>query len=78
MKARIFKNSAKEFQKWLKEYLSYLPEPEKITNLTPAAQQKLMRKAHPEILNQLTQKKMPPDMREYLDTYLQILIKNCI
>lgn len=76
MKSRMPKMSA-EFKKWMKEYLYLFEEAQNIQHLPYSEQFKLLRNQHPFILDDLTKKGMPPDIRELLDNYLQILMNQC-
>ncbi|MBE6875671.1 MAG: hypothetical protein E7496_02940 [Ruminococcus sp.] len=78
MKSNLSGKYRKEFQKWLKEYLYLFEEAQDIQYLPYPEQLKLLRNQHPFILDELEKKGMSPFMRDMLDGYMQILLKNCV
>ncbi|MBR7085225.1 MAG: hypothetical protein IKI37_08635, partial [Oscillospiraceae bacterium] len=67
----------KEFQKWMKEYLYLFEEAQDIQYLPYSEQRKLLRNQHDFILDELSEKGMPPLMREQIDIYIKILLSHC-
>ncbi len=77
MKSRWYERNKKEFQKWMKEYLYLFEEAQDIQYLPYSEQRKLLRNQHDFILDELSEKGMPPLMREQIDTYIKILLSHC-
>ena len=77
MKSRWYERNKKEFQKWMKEYLYLFEEAQDIQYLPYSEQRKLLRNQHDFILDELSEKGMPPLMREQIDIYIKILLSHC-
>ncbi|MBR4318982.1 MAG: hypothetical protein IKP69_02890 [Oscillospiraceae bacterium] len=77
MKSRWYERNKKEFQKWMKKYLYLFEEAQDIQYLPYSEQRKLLRNQHDFILDELSEKGMPPLMREQIDIYIKILLSHC-